>query len=104
MRSTVWLNRIFEHQSSQNGHTGLKFSPKRENCALFMKIVQNAHFRSCAARFGHIAFLSVKVLKVVIFLFIYLFGPVCIFELFGLVCHLDLFGPVSHFESFGPVY
>ena len=30
-----------------------------------MKIVQNAFFRSCAARFGQIAFLSVKVLKIV---------------------------------------
>ena len=28
-----------------------------------MKIVQNALFRSCAARFGQIAFLSVKVLQ-----------------------------------------
>ena len=65
MRSTFWPNRIFERQSSQNRHTGLKFSPKRENSALFMKIVQNALFRSCAARFGQIAFLSVKVLKIV---------------------------------------
>ena len=31
----------------------------------FMKLVQNALFRSCAARFGQIAFLSVKVLKIV---------------------------------------
>ena len=52
MRSTFWPNRIFERQSSQNLHTGLKFSPKRENGALFIKIVQNALFRSCAARFG----------------------------------------------------
>ena len=49
----VLANRIFERQSSENGHTGLKFSSKRENSALFMKIVQNALFRSCAARFGH---------------------------------------------------
>ena len=65
MRSTFWPNRIFERQSCQNRHTGLKFSPKRENSALFMKIVQNALFRSCAARFGQIAFLSVKVVKIV---------------------------------------
>ena len=65
MRSTFWPNRIFERQSCQNRHTGLKFSPKRENSALFMKIVQNARFRSCAARFGQIAFLSVKVVKIV---------------------------------------
>ena len=65
MRSTFWPNRIFERQGSQNRHTGLKFSPKRENSALFMKIVQNALFRSCAARFGQIAFLSVKVVKIV---------------------------------------
>ena len=63
--STIWPNRIFERQSSQNRHTGLKFSSKRENCALFMKIVQNALFRSCIARFGQIAFLSVKVVKIV---------------------------------------
>ena len=30
-----------------------------------MKIAQNALFRSCGARFGKIAFLSVKVLKIV---------------------------------------
>ena len=40
MSSTFWPNRIFERQSSQNRHTGLKFSPKRENSALFIKIVQ----------------------------------------------------------------
>ena len=54
MRSTFWPNRIFERQSCQNSHTGLKFSPKRKKGALFMKIVQNALFRSCAARFGEI--------------------------------------------------
>ena len=65
MRSTFWPNRISERLSSQNRETGLKFSSKRENSALSMKIVQNALFRSCAARFGRIAFLSVKVLKIV---------------------------------------
>ena len=65
VRNTFWPNRIFERQSSQNSHTGLKFSSKRENSALSMKIVQNARFRSCAARFGQIALLSVKVLKIV---------------------------------------
>ena len=65
MRSTFWPNRISEHESSQNRHTGLKFSSKRVNSALLIKIVQNALFRSCAARFGQIAILSVKVLKIV---------------------------------------
>ena len=65
MGSTFWPNRICERQSSQNRHTGLKFSSKRENSAFSMKIVQNALFRSCALRFGQIAFLSVKVLKIV---------------------------------------
>ena len=65
MRSTFWPNRIFERQSSQNGHTCLKFSPKRTNNAVFMKIVQNALLWSCEARFGQIAFLSVKGLKIV---------------------------------------
>ena len=65
MRSTIWPNRIFELQRSKNRYTGLKFSSKRENSALSMKIVQNALFRSRAARFGQIAFLSVKVLKIV---------------------------------------
>ena len=50
---------------SQNDHTGLKFSPKRQNSALSMKIVQNGTFRSCAARFSQIAFLSVKAPKIV---------------------------------------
>ena len=52
IRSTFYPNRIFKRQSSQNRHTGLKCSSKRENSALSMKIVQNALFRSCAARFG----------------------------------------------------
>ena len=65
MRSTIWPNRIFMRQSSQNRKTGLKFSSKRQNSAISMKIVQNAVFRSCAARFGQIAFLSVKVFKIV---------------------------------------
>ena len=65
MRNTFWPNRIFQCQSCQNRHTGLKFSPKRETCALFMKIVQNALFSSCGARFGEIAFLSIRVFKFV---------------------------------------
>ena len=65
MRSTFWANRIFDRQSSQNRETSPKFSSKRENSALSMKIVQNGTFRSCAARFGEIAFSGVKVLKIV---------------------------------------
>ena len=56
MRSTFWPNRIFERQSCQNRHSSLKFSSIRGKSALLMKIVQNARFRSCAARFGEIAF------------------------------------------------
>ena len=52
MRDTFCPNRICERHSSQNRHTGLKFSSKRENNALSMKIVQNALFRSCAAFFS----------------------------------------------------
>ena len=65
MRSTFWPNRILERQSSQNREIRLKFFSKRENSALSMKIVQNALFRSCAARFGQIAFWSLKVFKIV---------------------------------------
>ena len=65
MRSTVWPNRIFDRQSSQMRHTGLKFFLKRENSALSMKIVNNAFSRSWEARFAEIAFVSVKVLKIV---------------------------------------
>ena len=65
MRSTFWPNCIFERQSSQNRHFGLKFSPKRENSALPMKILPNALYGSCVARFGQIAFMSVKILKIV---------------------------------------
>ena len=64
MRSTFWPNRAFDRQSSQNRETGLKFSPKRENSALSIKTVQNALFSLCAARFGEIAVLTHKVLKV----------------------------------------
>ena len=63
MRSMFWPNRIFERQSFQIRHTGLQFSPNRAKSAVSMKIVHNALFRSCAARFGKIAFLSVKVFK-----------------------------------------
>ena len=65
MRSTFWPNRILERQSCQIRYTCLKFSSKRENSALSIKIFQNALFRSCAARFSQIAFLSIKVLKIV---------------------------------------
>ena len=65
MRSTFCPNHIFERQSSQNRQTGLKLSSKREKSALSMKIVQNALLRSCAPRFGQIAFVSVKVVKIV---------------------------------------
>ena len=65
MRSTFWPNLVLEGQSFQNRHAGLKFSSKRENSALSIKIVQNALFKSCGTRFGEIAFWSVKVLKIV---------------------------------------
>ena len=65
MRSTFWPNRIFDRQSTQNRYGCLKFSLKRENSALSMKIVQNGTFMSCAARFSEIAFLSVKAPKIV---------------------------------------
>ena len=65
MRSTFWPNRILERQSCQNRYTGLKFSSKRENSARSIKILQNARFRARTARFGQIAFLRVKLLKIV---------------------------------------
>ena len=65
MGRTFWQNHIFERQSSHNRHTRLKFASKPENSALSIKILQNALFRSCAARFGQIAFVSVKVVKIV---------------------------------------
>ena len=65
MRSTFWPNRILGRQSCQNPYTCPKFSSKRENSALFLKIVQNALFRSCGARFGKIAFVRVKVVKII---------------------------------------
>ena len=66
MRSTFWPNRIFDRQSSQNRQNWAKILFKTgKKSALSMKIVQNALFRSCAARFSQIACLSVKVLKIV---------------------------------------
>ena len=50
---------------SQNRETGLKFSWKRENSGLMMEIVKNTLFRSCGARFVQMAFLGIKVLKIV---------------------------------------
>ena len=64
MRSTCWPNRSFDRQSSQNPQIGIIFSSKQENSALSIKFVQNALFRTCAARFGQIAVLTVKVLKI----------------------------------------
>ena len=61
MRNTFCPNCILERQSSQNRHTGLKFPSKRKNSALSIKILRNALLRSCAARFGQIAFWSVKI-------------------------------------------
>ena len=58
-------NRICVRQSCQNRHSGLKFSSKRENSALSMKIAQDALFRSCSARFDQIAFLRVQLVKIV---------------------------------------
>ena len=54
MRSTFRRNHTFERHSSQNRETRLKFSSRRKISALSMKIVQNALFRPCAARFGQI--------------------------------------------------
>ena len=65
MRSTFWPNRICERQVLKIVTLASNSLSKWENSALFMKIVQNALFRSCAARFGQIAFWSVKVLKIV---------------------------------------
>ena len=65
MQSTFLPNRICARRSCQNRHTALKFSPKRENSALSIKIVQNARFRSCAGGFAQIVFLRVKLLKIV---------------------------------------
>ena len=65
MRSTFWPNQICERQTSQNPYTCPKFSSKRKNSALFLKIVQNALFRSCGAGFGKVAFVRVKVVKII---------------------------------------
>ena len=62
---TVLAKSHFGASISENRETGLKFSSKRKNSALSMEIVQNPLFRSCAARFYQIAFLSVKVFKFV---------------------------------------
>ena len=53
----------FSASISQDRETGMKISSKRENSALFMNNVKDALFRSCAARLGQIAVLTVKVLK-----------------------------------------
>ena len=45
MRSTFCPNRILERRSSQNRETGLKFSLKRKNSSLSMKIVQKRSFQ-----------------------------------------------------------
>ena len=50
---------------SQNRETGLKFSWKQENSGLFIKIVKDALVSSCGARFVQMAFLGIKVLKIV---------------------------------------
>ena len=51
MRSTFWPNLIFERQSFKNRHLGLKFSSKRENSALSMKIIQKRCFQVMRSTF-----------------------------------------------------
>ena len=53
---------IFERQSSQNRHTGLKLSSKRKNSAFENCTKRSFHAQHVLAK---IAFLSVKVLKIV---------------------------------------
>ena len=65
MRSTFWPNTQFWPSESSKSSHWPEILLKRKNSALFIKILQNALFRSVAARFGQIAFLSVKVLKIV---------------------------------------
>ena len=55
---------FWESKLSKSSHWPEKLV-KTEKGALFMKIVQNARFRSCAARFGQIVFFRVKLLKIV---------------------------------------
>ena len=129
MRSTFWPNRIFERQSSQNRHTGLKFSPKRENSALSMKIVQDALARmakngqnglilSKAAQnnsFGQNNLILAKdiqnygiwpkwtSLPVWLNRTGLLFSRFIILTSLGPVSHFDLFGSVCHFDLSGAV-
>ena len=65
MRSTFWPNRIFERLSFQNRETGLKFSSKRKTVRFARKLYKTRLFRSYAARFAQILFLSAKVMKIV---------------------------------------
>ena len=65
MRSTFWPNTQFWPSESSKSSHWPEILLKRKNSALFIKILQNPLFRSVAARFGQIAFLSVKVLKIV---------------------------------------
>ena len=58
-KSHLWASKL-----SKSSHRPQILSKKEKQCA-FMKIVQNALVRSCGARFGQIAFLSGKVLKIV---------------------------------------
>ena len=47
----VLVNRIFEGQSSENRHTRLKFSSKRENSALFIKLYKTPYFQIMRSTF-----------------------------------------------------
>ena len=65
VRSTFWPNPSFCPARCQNRQTGLKFCANRRIGALFMKFVQNARFRPCAARFGQIQLFAPPDAKIV---------------------------------------
>ena len=65
VRSTFWPNPTFCPARCQNRQTGLKFCANRRIGALFMKFVQNARFRPCAARFGQIQLFAPPDAKIV---------------------------------------
>ena len=59
-KSHLWALKL-----SKSSHWLQILSKKRKQCASHENCTKNALFRSCAARFGQIAFLSIKFLKIV---------------------------------------
>ena len=65
MRNTFWPNRMFERQSSQNSHTGLKFSQRKEKECAFHENCTKRSFQVMSSTFSPNRICDGKFVKIV---------------------------------------